>query len=214
MRDYTLASYLPEDLKKAHKQVVDAFCRLRPSKVYGWTYLDSSDLAEYINNEISHHVRSCFEPDSWLSDSSFIGWVDSQPADTIADAAWDCLSMNDLIQLVVEAEKSGDALKTAVRLNAQAGRLKRLRRADEREQMQSLIPRMAAAFDSLFDPAPPPEKFKLRERAGLRLLGKIFGHRDMGLITTYYAPRIKSLTRSDVVYEDALNGECCIPLLL
>eukprot|EP01052_Picozoa_sp_SAG31_P039241 SAG31_NODE_5403_length_2556_cov_8.128060_1_plen_308_part_00 len=206
VRDYTLASFLPADLRLAQQKVVDAFCVSRPSKMYGWNALDRSTVAEYVVQEIGHHVRSSIELGGWTANPSFPAWVDSLPSDTIAYAAWECLDLQDLCQLVEQASVAGDNLKTAVRLHAQAVRLKRMGLTDERELFSSLCPRIAAAVDALFDPAPPENERRAREGLAMRLLGNIFGTRDIEKIQTYCLPRMRKLAHSDAIFEDALDG--------
>eukprot|EP01051_Picozoa_sp_SAG22_P002548 SAG22_NODE_115_length_19315_cov_10.458368_9_plen_1069_part_00 len=204
IRDYTVASWSPEELQAAHQKVVDAFSQCRASQIYGWNALDRSELGAYVVNEISHHVRAAFEPDRWRANESFIAWVDSVP-DVIADAAWDCLSAVDLGELIEQGAAAGDVFSTALRLNAKGAWLKRVAQAGTEEQMLELCPRFAAVVDSLFDPPPPPDQRRARESIAVRLLSHILGSRNMSMITEYYLPRIDQFVGSDAMYEDALG---------
>jgi hypothetical protein len=104
---------------------VEAFARSRRSIIYGWNVLDEDAVADYVCNEINHHVQHAFREDGWRSDAVFLGWVDSVPPDAIAAAAWRCVGGRELTSLAEAAAERGDWVSAALRFNAAATWFKR-----------------------------------------------------------------------------------------
>ena len=75
MLDHCQTQYTPDELRTAHRAVVEAFRAHRPTKANGlrqWDLLQMEDqLTFYCIHEIEHHVAASLEgsaPGDWLMD--------------------------------------------------------------------------------------------------------------------------------------------------
>lgn len=129
--EFLLGQFSPEELKAAHKRIVNAFRASRPEGTFGWqkkTLLPGDGKGRYITNEVSFHIKEAWNKD-WQSDTEAIGWLSdctNGVQDAIPRAASSILGTDKMLILIQKAEDAGDwwlaALRQASRLNQQPPR--------------------------------------------------------------------------------------------
>eukprot|EP01052_Picozoa_sp_SAG31_P047238 SAG31_NODE_9368_length_1289_cov_1.475630_1_plen_395_part_01 len=109
-----MAAFAGDEMRLAHRNIVCAFVSARPNDARGWSVIDDEATAQYVCNEIKHHVQSALANDR-LQDSVAISWLDSIPRDAIAKAACSMLTTGELDLLAKEAEARGDLKQLSIR---------------------------------------------------------------------------------------------------
>eukprot|EP01046_Picozoa_sp_COSAG06_P043409 COSAG06_NODE_5682_length_3323_cov_3.426489_2_plen_973_part_01 len=121
--DFTIGLHSKAELVSAHRRVVEAFRRSRPTNasVAQWDRADRDDaVTVYVLDESTHHVRGAHEPNSKLSDDILLGWLLDQPQDVLIEHISEVLGEKMLTRAAEAAEAAGENWEAACRWSAVA----------------------------------------------------------------------------------------------
>jgi hypothetical protein len=110
--DFAVAQHSADDLRQAHRRVVDAFRAARPVDAHGRCMFDMSNrehsLSVYACAEISYHLKNGWQVDMEADDLALSGWLGDVPQDEIVVAAGITLGLEKLTAVAQRAERDKD----------------------------------------------------------------------------------------------------------
>jgi hypothetical protein len=176
--DFVCSLHPAEELRQAHRRLVDQFCASRPvdptSKSCEWNNVGDTPLSRYVRHYCVGHIEKGWNPD-WESDGHAIQkWLGDYPQDDIVKAAATFLGFEKLSKLAskVDAEDTFMFAKLA----AAAGLSARGQTdAAIRSAGGDLERRAADALGALGSDRAATEQRNYEERLELETVGTLLG---------------------------------------